>query len=202
MNISNEKIAYEQALQTKQKREGILQSKTPYPCKKCWNKRLPENFVIQYMENPWVGKYRYLYECKQCKKERMMTRRSGQKSTLEWAIKMIHKQLICGAKQRNIGHTISEEDLRELWDAQQGKCHYTWYFMQYESMHSKEWRFNDKIMYQVSCDRINNNLGYEKNNIVLCCTIANKMKWTLSESEFFKICSDISKNKPLLLRQK
>lgn len=33
-------------------------------------------------------------------------------------------------------------------------------------------------------DRVNNDRGYEPNNVVACCEICNRMKLTLSKEEF------------------
>ena len=64
--------------------------------------------------------------------------------------------------------------------------------MEYSYIYYKEGKESDKTKWQLSCDRLDNNRGYEKGNIVLCCTIANKMKNILSLEEFYKICKDIS----------
>jgi hypothetical protein len=41
--------------------------------------------------------------------------------------------------------------------------------------------------YIMSVDRVDSNKGYVKDNIVLCCSIINSMKNTLSTEEFFSI---------------
>lgn len=64
--------------------------------------------------------------------------------------------------------------------------------MEYKCIHYKEGKESDKGKWQVSCDRLDNNRGYETGNIVLCCTIINKMKNILSQKEFYQICKDIS----------
>ena len=65
------------------------------------------------------------------------------------------------------------------------------YNMEYSCIHYKEGKEADKTKWKLSCDRLDNNRGYEKENIVLCCTIANKMKNILSQNEFYQICKDI-----------
>lgn len=64
--------------------------------------------------------------------------------------------------------------------------------MEYGFIHYKPGKESDKTKRQISCDRLDNDRGYEKGNIVLCCTIVNKMKNTLSQEEFYKICKDIT----------
>lgn len=192
MNISNEKIAYDQAVETKKKWDDIIENNTPYPCKKCWNNYFSSEFVVQYIDNPLVGKYRYLYECKQCKKDRIYSKRLDKRTSIEGAIDVIYTQIIHWAKQRSLEYIITKDNLMNIRNRQQGKCYYTGYPMQFEYIHYKEGKFNEKVKYQLSCDRLNNDLWYIPWNIVLCCTMANKMKWTLSEKEFYKVCKDIS----------
>ena len=128
------------------------------------------------MDNYRVGKYRYLYECKECKKNRIYQKREKARETIEWSLNIIIKQLEQWAKKRKIAFNISIPDVLELWEKQEGKCYYTGYDMEYGYIHYKEWTEATKSKRQLSCDRLNNDIGYEKNNIVLCCTIINKMK--------------------------
>lgn len=185
----------EQALATKKKREDIIAKNLPYPCKKCWEEKFPEEFVIQYIENPIAGKYRYLYECKQCKKDRIYEKRWTSRETIEWAIAVIYKQLVSWSKQRRLPFALQEKDIMDMRNKQKGRCYYTWYEMTYEFIHYKSWKFNEKVAYQVSCDRLDNDWWYTKDNCVLCCLVANKMKWTMPEDEFYKICNDIIRNR-------
>ena len=65
-------------------------------------------------------------------------------------------------------HEITFEDLVELWEIQKGLCH-----------HSKIQMNYDKHEWQVSVDRLNNDLGYIKSNIVLCCLEMNSsLSWS------------------------
>ncbi len=82
-NYLNQERNLEQALLTKKKWEDIIDGKDPYPCKHCKQKKLPKEFVIQYIDNQLVGKYRYLYECKQCKRERIYKARDNSRATIE-----------------------------------------------------------------------------------------------------------------------
>jgi hypothetical protein len=144
------------------------------------------------LDNYWVWKYRYLYECKECKRDRTYKKRDKDRETIQWALNIIIKQLSQWAKKRNIDFKISVDDLLESREKQDGKCYYTWYDMKYWFIYYKEWKESDKTKRQLSCDRLDNNRGYEKGNVVLCCTIANKMKNTLSKKEFYQICKDIA----------
>ena len=191
MYLDNPELQKQMAEATKQKREKLVFGDTPYKCIKCWKLKDPKDFVVQRLDNYWVGKYRYLYECKECKKNRIYKKRDKDRETIDWALHIITKQLQQWAKSRNIDFNISTEDLLALREKQSGKCYYTWYDMEYGCIHYKEGKESDKGKWQLSCDRLDNNRGYEKENIVLCCTIANKMKNILSQKEFYQICKDI-----------
>ena len=177
------------------KRENIIAKNLPYPCKKCWEEKFPEEFVMQYIENPIAGKYRYLYECKQCKKDRIYAKRWVERQTFESALGVIYQQLQSSAKQRRMLFQLKEIDLFNMWENQKGKCYYTGYEMTYEFVHYKAWKFSEKTAYQVSCDRLDNEWSYTKDNCVLCCTVVNKMKGVMSEDGFYRICNDIVRNK-------
>jgi len=192
MFLDNPELQKQMAEETKQKWEKLVFGDKPYTCIKCWESKDPKDFVIQRLDNYRVGKYRYLYECKECKKNRIYKKRDKDRETIQWALNIIAKQLQQWAKNRKIDFKISTEDLLDLREKQEGKCYYTWYAMTYWCIHYKEGKEAEKGKWQVSCDRLDNDRGYEKGNIVLCCTIANKMKNILSQKEFYQICKDIS----------
>ncbi len=192
MYLENEPLQREKAEITKKKREDLVFGEEFYECRKCGVLKHPKEFVIQRLDNPWVWKYRYLYECKECKRNRTYKKRSKDRETIEGALGIIIKQLKQWAINRKIDFNIAVDDLLEMWNNQGGKCYYTWYDMSFWFIHYEEWTQWDKTKWQVSCDRLDNAIWYERSNVVLCCTIANKMKNTLSEKEFYKVCADIA----------
>jgi hypothetical protein len=191
MNFWNEDFMYNQALATKQKRDQIIEFWELYPCKVCWEYKKPSDFVKRYMENSFVGKYQFLHECKSCKRHRMITQRQWARSTIEWALWVVYKQLIKWATKRNISFDISVQDLLDLRYAQQWKCYYTGYEMEYQLSYFKQWSQMEKSRFIVSCDRLISSQWYEKNNIILCCSVVNRMKWNLSVDEFILLCKDV-----------
>ena len=80
-------------------------------------------------------------------------------------------------------------------EKQGGNCYYTGYPMEFSFVNKKAGTWTEKTKMQVSCDRLDNTKGYEQGNVVLCCTMINKMKNNLSMEEFYKICKDIIKYK-------
>jgi len=86
------------------------------------------------------------------------------------------------AKTYSIDLNFDDSYLEELYKKQNGKCFYSGLDMTFE-------RDGKYIM---SVDRIDSNKGYVKDNVVLCCSIINSMKNTLSTEEFFLIIKKLS----------
>jgi hypothetical protein len=187
-------IAFETAVKNKEKWESIVNGDEPYLCPKCKIAKHPREFGVQYMKNDIVWSYRWLYECKECKKKRIANKRIYSRMTIQWAIQIIYKQILQSARQRNIACDLAEKDIQTMWDKQDGKCYYSNYSMMYNAVWWKEWTFSEKVKFQVSMDRKNNDLWYTKSNCVLCCTFINKMKNSLSDKEFLKVCEDVIGN--------
>ena len=96
------------------------------------------------------------------------------------------------ANQRDLSHNISVEDLRHLYLKHDGKCVLSGIKMTYDR-HLECKGKSDKSFYNMSVDRIDNNKGYEKDNIQLVCLAANLIKLDWSTQEFFEICKNVSK---------
>jgi hypothetical protein len=123
--IDDAVLSKKMAQETKDKWENITKGNEPYPCRVCGISKPPKDFVIQWMDNHRVGKYRYLYECKICKKQRVYAKRSEERQTIEGAMTALHRQILQGCKARKLQMSLTEQDLLTLWQKQQGKCYYT-----------------------------------------------------------------------------
>lgn len=85
-------------------------------------------------------------------------------------------------------HTISVQDLVELWSIQGGLCAMTG-------------RALDPIgdgASMPSVDRINSKGGYVKENIHLVCQIVNFMKNDYPMVDFIEVCKDVARHKAIL----
>lgn len=94
---------------------------------------------------------------------------------------------------RNCKHVpcdLKIEDIKELWDKQQGKCAYTGIPMDLPITSRKI----PRTLSKVSVDRIDPNLHYTKNNIQLVCQFVNLGKNKYSDEETKKFISAIIKN--------
>ena len=71
---------------------------------------------------------------------------------------------------------ITSGDVLDLWHRQEGRCAVTNLFMNHHG------DVND--LKNASIDRVDNDEGYTKKNIRLVCSAVNKMRGSLTESEF------------------
>jgi hypothetical protein len=95
------------------------------------------------------------------------------------------KNLCTNAKQRkNKEFNITEKDLFDLWDKQDGKCAYSKLPMSAAS----------NQLYTVSLDRIDSSIGYVVGNIQLVCAAVNKMKQEYTQDVFLTLCNLITQN--------
>lgn len=92
--------------------------------------------------------------------------------------------ILSNIKIREKHPRISLDDMIEMWDNQQGLCAYTGWEMSLEGK-------NPRL---VSIDRIDNRIGYEKNNCVLTCWCVNKAKAETPIEDFFEMCKLVSLN--------
>jgi hypothetical protein len=99
-------------------------------------------------------------------------------------LEKIYKSYKKNAKSRNLDFSISLEDLNELMTNQMGVCYYSGIPM----------TFSVKDPNKLSIDRIDSNLGYFKENIVLCCSAINLMKRHWSSDYFFQLINRIYKH--------
>jgi hypothetical protein len=93
------------------------------------------------------------------------------------------KEIHSRCKRTKIPFRISIDDLRHQFKVQNGKCYYT---------HRTLTGYQENIEnFSLSVDRVDSSRGYEKDNVVLCGTIINKMKLNLTTSQFVSLCSEI-----------
>lgn len=88
------------------------------------------------------------------------------------------------AKRKQIDFTIDLPLLETLWQVQDKRCYYTGIEM--ETCNAGN--------FSISIDRKDSSKGYIPSNVVLCTTISNLMKHTLTESEFKDIVTTLYEN--------
>ena len=99
-------------------------------------------------------------------------------TTPEQYLKRKHGQLKYQRNKSNpeLCWEITEDDLIFLWKKQEGRCAVTNLHMNHQG------DLND--LKNASLDRVDNDKGYTRKNIRLVCLSVNKMRGSLTESEF------------------
>lgn len=85
------------------------------------------------------------------------------------------------AKKRGQACTIILADVIALWDRQQGLCAYTGWQMD----------FTTRSEQLVSIERIDNNIGYTPDNILLVCWCVNRARGGMTQQRFFEMCKSV-----------
>lgn len=126
--------------------------------------------------------------CKECSnlRSRKILKRYSENNNLSFYI----GRLLAGVKDRSIKNGIDfnldKSYLIELYNKQKGKCAVSGVEMTYITGKNR----ND-IYENISVDKIFPEKGYIKENIQLCCTIINVMKYDLSIEKLVKYCKNI-----------
>jgi len=102
----------------------------------------------------------------------------------ELSFKQILNQARQGARFRNLSFNIDEDYIKSMWENQKGLCFYT----------KEPMVFTKGETNKVSIDRLNSNIGYEKDNLVLCEARVNLMKGNLTIVEFKELITKINNN--------
>lgn len=101
------------------------------------------------------------------------------------------------AKKRNINFDITENDLKSLYEQQDGLCALSGIKMTFKPGTRK--RINNT---KLSVDRINNSKGYTKDNIQLITWQANMAKGAWTNKQLINMCKNIIKHHSKLLESK
>ncbi len=149
---------------------------TCYICNIVLDRKNYQNYnSIQKSKGFILSKKRY---CDTCRKSRRKARFNNLKQRL--------KVLYIGAKRENkirgINLDFDESFLHNLYRKQKGKCYYSGIKMS----------FNSGNKYKMSIDRIDSQMPYSKNNIVLSCWVINEMKKNLPSGEFITLCKKVA----------
>lgn len=91
------------------------------------------------------------------------------KFNAKFPLKALVNSLKSNAKARNLIFEIDHDFIEDLWVKQNGLCFYTKIPMKLNTIGGNN-------PYQVSINRVNNTIGYTKENTVLCCQSITYMK--------------------------
>lgn len=118
--------------------------------------------------------------CKSCNSKK------SQKKYLERfsSIESYSKEILKGSTIKRKTVTITENDIINQFNKQNGLCYYT----------GEPLKFEPNSLYTISIDRLNPLIGYEKDNIVLCLNVVNLMKQDFDNHQFVEWCEKIVKH--------
>jgi len=148
-------------------------------CRGCKSEKPIDNFPLREQ-----GKKHIRCLCRECEAKFSLERYRNKKSySLEETLHRRAYQASRRAKNKSIECNITDADLMEIYNKQEGKCHYSGVLM-------------EKIpkvdnYYNLSIDRVDSKKGYTKENIVLCCDSINTMKNAMPHNVFIDICEKI-----------
>lgn len=91
---------------------------------------------------------------------------------------------------RDLEFDITIRDLMDLYLEQKGRCALTGWELEFTRGGSWENGTNPRA---ATIDRIYNTAGYKKWNVQLCCWMPNKIKSSLSNSQFKNFCEDVAR---------
>ena len=174
-------------------------------CRKCGTEKPISEFGVsgkhdgKYKNNCKVCNAAYLRELRLRQPEKMRERdrnwaaknrekisEKNKKRTLNPTLeKKLHVLLKTAEKDRRGNKcSLSLDDLKNIWDKQQGRCVYTGL-----PLTPKGHRINT-----VSLDRIDSNGIYEPSNVQLVCVAVNTMKLDHDEKVFIQLCRIVARN--------
>jgi hypothetical protein len=162
-------------------------------CKFCNEEKNIDRF--QKYSSTYTNQELYDLKCYDCKNKSRIERIENKQLTipledyLEILLKSSNERIKQNKKIKEF--SINIEDLKEIWNKQDGKCYYSGRKMKY-NFSRKELPKLKSHPEKVSIDRLDSNKGYIKDNIVLCCLMANTMKFDTSLEEFKKWIYDIN----------
>jgi hypothetical protein len=125
--------------------------------------------------------YTWCLECKRAK-----TRR--QRSSKRGYIRYLYNQMRARARTKGRDCTVTEQDLHDLWTAQNGCCALTGVPMTHT--YSPDMVAVSRIT-NGSVDRVDSAVGYVPGNVQFVCVRVNLMKGPMREEQLFALCSAI-----------
>ena len=157
-------------------------------CSKCKKeKKLSSDFYYH------KARKTYMSSCKDCNNKRVTSYYKEIKTNP--TPQTVFQRRACDVYRRCRNKNIPYDKnlgkhLTYLWEQNKGKCYYTNRHMTLTGYHTDA--------NAVTIDRIIPEKGYIKGNIVLCCSMANRVKQDMEYSELIKFCKEIIKNEKKL----
>lgn len=145
-------------------------------CAKCGVKTSVENFFKHNQtQDGWHS------WCKPCCKEANRKSLEKRYASFEGRVTTFINSCRKSAQKRGNEFELTRQDFLDMWEFQGGKCAYTFIDMTTQS----------NSPFSVSVERIDNSIGYTKENTILVCNVVNKMKSDFPGELFYAICKAV-----------
>jgi len=120
--------------------------------------------------------------CKICCTEGNKRSREKLNATIEGRSKEFLRNAKNAAVKRKQDFTVTPRDIVKCWEDQFGICAYS----------GREMTLKAGSLNTVSIERIDSDIGYVPQNIVLVCQAINRMKSDFSFEDFYDLCKDVT----------
>lgn len=148
-------------------------------CRACGKEKPVSDFSTRGIGNKYLRSI-----CDKCEASRAINRYRNK--TLYSLDETVHKRVYQAkrrAMKKGVEFDLTDSDIIDLYNKQNGKCHYSGIPME------KIPKMDN--YYNVSIDRVESHRGYTLDNVVLCCDSVNTMKNAMPRDVFIDICKKI-----------
>ena len=155
-------------------------------CILCNDVKPIEQFNVKRHHYHKDGSIKYTTHDSRCKTCLTDYQRKMRTRSVDVYCRTLIRQLKHRPKVQDIPFDLSDTDLIDVWNKQEGKCFYTGYPL--DLTLTKQERNAPHILYP-SIDKQIPELGYVTGNVVWCVYAVNRLKNDLSHDKFVKLCS-------------
>ena len=153
----------------------------------------------RYMER---GVTKRLSHCNSCERIRTASFKSKKSETIEGTASFLMSNVRRRVRDKKLKCEIDADWIINTFKRQNGKCFYSGQEMTLLTDRQtvrKGGGYKKNRQTNISIDRINPNVGYLKNNTVLCCWVYNNLKQDLEIRAFLHAISEINDRRNLIL---
>ena len=119
--------------------------------------------------------------CKKCCNDGNEKSRAKVLSTINGRARIFLQNAKKSARKRGHEFELTEQDVIDCWNEQFKICAYT----------GREMTLEPNKLNTVSIERIDNKIGYTKENTILVCRAINAMKSNFDFYDFYDLCKDV-----------
>lgn len=155
-------------------------------CTKCGKPKEKKQFYYHRQRK------HYTATCKQCNAKKQVEYAKAKQTDLNFITMSRAAEIRYRCKKNHHNREVASnlrDILRQQWKNQNGLCYYSGLPM----VLSNEYHTNPDVM---TVDRVDSSNGYVEGNVVLCCSIVNRMKQNLSLESLKELCAKILQYNP------